>query len=853
MRRTSSTAGMSGEIEQVVTKLLRTTKALLEALTQWSLMRASNTEIFGIHDTLEKQFFLVSQAFEEATVDMSDLQWIPRQLRESVSVAMLETPSPAILDQYLPRIREVIVHLLHGLKGKQALLREKEKERDQTRESRASIRSTESWNREVPLAALNRGSGSQRMMMYPQPSSPPLPPYPPVSPRMTPSGEYEPWSGGMPRPSIPTNDLSSRIMPRNNSVSSLRSNSPKMPHQPLPTRSTSSGRSHPPPPPPPAPPAPPAPTRVDSPKPPQVDESDPNTASALAALKRQENLARRSSVRRASMFRGTGEYYGGSLSRGKNQFYPSEAHAPPVPSLPSHPLPTTQEEGVSTRTTEPHAFKEEAHREQQHGLTLFLQIGKEVKKVHYQGELSISSLNMLFLEKFSYSNGQDDFPKIYIRDPTVGVSYELTDLSEVKDKSVLSFHFNVEKEEQPSQSLSEITQVFNKEITETRRLLAEQMEEIKKQIDLSTKANEEKERQWIEQLTSHVLSQQTAPVEQTPEQTDQAPPQTSEPHTTSFTKEQYEAQRSEIETLRRDLAVLRQLEREVREGTSSVIADMKQKAASFKEAAHKAKSAEIPVSAARASLEEGKKTLLEKSDKVTTRLEDLQDTIDQLKLDVTQRKCRPSETQMTHCADERKALAEEIEEFGQFIGQVKPRWKKTWEQELQTIVKEQQTLKDQEYLLSDMKDDLDALLEVFEQLEKIYAYQANTKPQPREFRVAPAEEGFEGMASVMKQVATIDVDHERRLRALEQADKMRQRELANRIDDFEKELVGFVETKKLKKTGGALEIDRLRKQKEEQMLKAMFTEKKAATSTPTSEEQPVLEQVKEEEEEEAAE
>lgn len=76
------------------------------------------------------------------------------------------------------------------------------------------------------------------------------------------------------------------------------------------------------------------------------------------------------------------------------------------------------------------------------GLTLFLQIGKEVQKVQYQGEISIPALNMLFLEKFSYSLGQNDFPKIYIRDPSIGVSYELVDLSEVKNKSVLSFNIN---------------------------------------------------------------------------------------------------------------------------------------------------------------------------------------------------------------------------------------------------------------------------------------------------------------------------------------------------------------------------------------------------------------------------
>lgn len=75
-------------------------------------------------------------------------------------------------------------------------------------------------------------------------------------------------------------------------------------------------------------------------------------------------------------------------------------------------------------------------------LTLFLQIGKEVQKVKYNGEISIPALNMLFLEKFSYSVGQNDFPKIYIQDPAVGVSYELVDLSEVRDKSMLSFNIN---------------------------------------------------------------------------------------------------------------------------------------------------------------------------------------------------------------------------------------------------------------------------------------------------------------------------------------------------------------------------------------------------------------------------
>lgn len=403
----------------------------------------------------------------------------------------------------------------------------------------------------------------------------------------------------------------------------------------------------------------------------------------------------------------------------------------------------------------------------------------------------------------------------------------------------------IEKEEQ-KELLQEVANTFNKELEETRRMFVEQMDELKKQITESSNKSEENIKQVLLTQPKAPVAAPPAPAdaiveegkdtEETKEVTNEnVMPAPSISTAAMIPKEQYDKQLIEIETLRRDMAVLRQLEREMREGTAAVIQEMKEKAEAVKEEAKKHKSAELSkTSVARSNLEEGKKDLLAKSDKVTNRLEELQDTIDQLKLDVTQRKCRPSETMMTHCANERKALSQEIEDFGKFIGDVKPRWKKTWEQELQTIVKEQQTLKDQEYLLSDMKDDLDALLEVFEQLEKIYAYQANARPQPRQFIVAPAEEGFEGMSSVFKQVATIDVDHDRRLRALEQADKMRQRELANRIDDFEKELVGFVGEKKLKKTGGALEIDRLRKEKEEAMLKEMYAANKKATATPTA-------------------
>ena len=75
-------------------------------------------------------------------------------------------------------------------------------------------------------------------------------------------------------------------------------------------------------------------------------------------------------------------------------------------------------------------------------ITVFLQLGREVKKVTIERGLSVSSLRMLFVDKFSYSPGQDNFPDIYIRDPSSGVMYELEDVDEVKDRCLLSLNID---------------------------------------------------------------------------------------------------------------------------------------------------------------------------------------------------------------------------------------------------------------------------------------------------------------------------------------------------------------------------------------------------------------------------
>ena len=79
--------------------------------------------------------------------------------------------------------------------------------------------------------------------------------------------------------------------------------------------------------------------------------------------------------------------------------------------------------------------------------TIYLQFGRDVKKAQLElfPQPSIASLRMLFTDRFAYNPGLADFPAIYLRDPLSGVQYELEDVQEIKEHSVLSL--NIERQE----------------------------------------------------------------------------------------------------------------------------------------------------------------------------------------------------------------------------------------------------------------------------------------------------------------------------------------------------------------------------------------------------------------------
>lgn len=121
--------------------------------------------------------------------------------------------------------------------------------------------------------------------------------------------------------------------------------------------------------------------------------------------------------------------------------------APPVPPLPPSMTDAVRPPALHRAQSHLSKLAEEVEPEESSQSTafpVFLQVGREVKKVTLEPGLTSSSLRMLFVDKFSYNPGMENFPAIYIRDPSSGVQYELEDIDEVKEKCLLSL--NIERE-----------------------------------------------------------------------------------------------------------------------------------------------------------------------------------------------------------------------------------------------------------------------------------------------------------------------------------------------------------------------------------------------------------------------
>lgn len=289
----------------------------------------------------------------------------------------------------------------------------------------------------------------------------------------------------------------------------------------------------------------------------------------------------------------------------------------------------------------------------------------------------------------------------------------------------------------------------------------------------------------------------------------------------------------EVQNLRRDLGIMRQLYTEFMKQTKESLGTLRTQTLNVKQLANS------NIGGARAYIDSGKKKLDVRSQNVLTEVEKLQDTVEGIKDDVIKRQITPKATYLKNIKKDMETASAELESLKEHIKTIKPMWKKTWEEELQNIVEEQQFLTHQEEFLTDLLEDYKSVVEVCGHVEKVISLRGTTNglartTRGRGFKPPPPDENHNGLSTLMLEIRGAAVDPERRLKAIVANQKMREKELAARSDDLQAELTDFVGQKKLKMTGGAEETERVRQRRNELTLKAMFTGGGSGTASTTT-------------------
>lgn len=706
---------------------------------------------------------------------------------------MSEEPSQENLDKYLPSIRDIIVTLLRQLKQKQTIIRSH---------------------------AANHQSTTNPSRMQPLPAQQPPSQQPYGGARRSPQSNA-------PRSQGRSDSISSMhtLSTRNNSPSSMNKGDHMKSNQGPPAPVPQQSQTH---------------IRKNSTF--SISEGSVSTATAstqarkdpLAALQRGEALERRAS-RRFSAYQFAKLAHGGVTrevipdmppmpsDRGTNSYLPTKTPrstsraeitsstallndsdvSVPAGAIRAPPIGRTTNPSVGTIAE---SGAEETESETQFGkIILFLQLGRSVKKCFVEtSELTIPALRLLFIDKFTYSNGEA-FPDIYIQDPKSGVRYELDEESlanDVRSGSMLSL--NVEVVDEVKKQIDEGLALLTKHVVDLNNKVTNNSTTITELANLQKSMQESYEK----------MLESGAKI-QGPINTAVAPQASANDDVTEGGKLAV-TDTQKLADLRKEIAIVKQVSGSTISELRKTVTDLIKKSQQLQAS----NALPPPGDSSRSFMERCFKKLSADSDKLLTDADDLQDIIEALRKDVAQRAVRPDVRKMESVAKELAAARKDLQAIEQFIVSEKVGWKKIWERELDKICEEQQTLKLHEDIIVDLFDDLDKAAQTFELVEQCISEQSKTGG-PRPLRHVtlppPVESVIHAKDAVLSEVSALKPNHERRLEAIERAEKLRKKDLQIRgitADLFKQELGEFVADDKLKKSGGIEEVERVMKIRE---------------------------------------
>lgn len=287
-------------------------------------------------------------------------------------------------------------------------------------------------------------------------------------------------------------------------------------------------------------------------------------------------------------------------------------------------------------------------------------------------------------------------------------------------------------------------------------------------------------------------------------QLQQSPKQPFSPSAVTPSKTSFKNYYEEVQTLRRDLAVLRQVYSDYTTEHKTVISTLRTQCERVRDLAN------TKVSGSRAFIDAGKSKLDGQSQDLLASIEGLMDAVEGMRDDVTVRRVRPTPSKLAEIKKNIESTREGLDNVRNYVNTVKPAWKKSWSEELRQIVEEQQFLKHQEGLLEELVEDHREMANMFDNIDELVKKQSITlagggpkRLGLREYVPPDPDSSHGGLSTVMTEVKSLAVDPQKRMRAIAQAEKARDKQVTDRKanNEFAAELGGFVEQKKLKKTG----------------------------------------------------
>lgn len=479
-------------------------------------------------------------------------------------------------------------------------------------------------------------------------------------------------------------------------------------------------------------------------------------------------------------------------------------------------------------------------------LSIFLQIGRRVKKATVELPASFSALRLLFMERFEYDPGLEDFPEVYIRDNRTGVQFELEEMEDLKEGCVLSLDIEREYNLPLGQVLSswlaldQIKQHFDLTVSS----LMQELKELKSSFDHSRRASILPAASMLSVSPSMNFAA-AAPRPALNPTMSHSPSVTftpAKPLVLDAKKEaDLRAQYDEVQSLRRDLAVMKQLHVDFLSETKESFTRLRTQNSAMRDVV------KTKMGGSRGLLDNSKARIEAQCQEAIQLVEEVSDVIDASREDAHRRHVTPSRSQMaTIRADLEKATIA-VDHFARDVTLADPTWRATWASELNRVMEEQKLLSYQSKLSVDLKNDIKDAKEMLQTVQDFVDHRAagmarvGPKGLGGGYRPAsPSDKtggngsgghgngigngnGEGGMPHLLMEIRTKEADPNSRLRAIEAQQRAREKELANKEDEFSSELGNFVKGRKLKKTGGTEEAERVRARRTEVTLKRMLT------------------------------